>query len=159
MKKQWSPSKQLFLGLPCIEHVVTKELALVGRYGEVWISGKAKCAATIYSHRIARRYLQKDQWPIDPHDETMIVFQAQDLAAWVKRLVMPKKPESQAEIANAGRETAPTRSNLRASNGNFFSSEAKNQSQHEGEPIPIDSPMDTNFSLQTQNLNLHRDGQ
>ena len=79
MKSFWQASKQLLGGYPCVEHVVTKELSIIGRYGEIWQHDKLTFKAIIYSHRISKRYLPQEEWPIHAEDETLILFSAKEL--------------------------------------------------------------------------------
>lgn len=123
MKIFWRPSKQLLGGYSCVEHVETKELSLFGKYGEIFQHDSYTFKVIIYSNRIAKRYLPKDRWPMQPGDETLISFPAKDLGTWVRRLGVPIKPTTQATFANL------TKANIEDSGDDILSLEAQDRSK------------------------------
>lgn len=129
MKIQWRPTKQLLGGQSCVEHITTRELSIFGRYGEIWSSGATTYKAVIFSHRIVRRFLSKEKWATDLHDEILIRFEAQELRIWTQRLRVPAKATTQAKIANQTRIFESIKSNIGAGNVKILSSEALIQSQ------------------------------
>lgn len=137
MKSFWQASKQLLGGYPCVEHVVTKELSIIGRYGEIWQHDKLTFKAIIYSHRISKRYLPQEEWPIHAEDETLILFSAKELVTWVKRLGIPAKPKTQAGFANAFKP------DTEVANLEILISEGKDQSKmvRDTKAIPLKSPI------------------
>jgi hypothetical protein len=100
MRTEWKASKFKMGSLACIENLINGELALSGRYGEIWQYSSSEFRAVIYSHRISKRYLPRHRWPIKPQDETLIRFSTPDLILWVERLRVPAKASTQAEISN-----------------------------------------------------------
>ena len=132
MRKEWQPSTQMFGGYRCVEHVRTKELSLIGRHGEIWENDAYTYKASVFSARIAKRYLRQEQWPIEPGDEILIKFPAEDLPLWVKRLQVPSKSSSQADIANRGRNLDDAKSNIVNPTGKNSSLTAKRRARRGG---------------------------
>lgn len=107
----WKPSSKTLGGYRCIELRSAGgecELALAGRYGEIWQSSPDTYRAIITRGRIAKRYLPKEHWPILPTDETLVTFPAAHLPIWVERLKIPRTRPTQARYANSfGKNTPP----------------------------------------------------
>jgi hypothetical protein len=146
MKTLWQPAKRLFAGLRCIEHQLTKELCLVGKYGEIWIHNESTFKAVIYSHRIIKRFLPRERWSVDALDEVIIDFESQELNTWVDRLLVPAKPYTQAEIANRTKKVEFAKSNMVAASSEILSLGIQNQSQNHGSNDSL-PPTDERFDL------------
>jgi hypothetical protein len=116
MKNMWAPTKYLLGGYRCTEHAATKELSLIGRYGEIWAYDAFTFKAIVYSHRIAKKFLSKELWPVQLGDEILFSFQIADLPVWIKRLHVPSKSSTQANIADQSRFNALAKSNTLAAN-------------------------------------------
>ena len=140
MSSFWKESKNKLHTFKCIEHTVSGELALSGRYGEIWCADAFTCKAIIYSARVAKRFLPKDQHPVLPGDETLISFPVRDLPIWIDRLAVPTKPSTQAALANQAK------SNIEDLNGEILSLEAKDESKP-GKPTLL-KPLSESFDFE-----------
>lgn len=83
-----------------IAHHTTGELCIVGRYGEIWVHSDTHYAAVITSARISKKYLPKEQHPVQAGDETLIRFPNEDLPKWTKILKIVRSRELMLELVN-----------------------------------------------------------
>lgn len=153
MNNFWKPSKRLLGKFPCIEHTITGELSLTGKYGEIWLHDESTYKAIIFSHRITRRFLPKDKWAIGPIDEILIKFGAQDLSIWVERLRIPSKSSTQAAIANRAQFMGTARSNIKDSDAHILSLEPDGRARR-GIADQSIAPDEKNANLPIQTKNL-----
>jgi hypothetical protein len=148
---EWRPSKQKINGFACIEHKVNGELALSGLYGEIWQYSATELRAVIYSHRISKKYLPKNKWPINPQDETLIRFSPDDLILWVDRLRVPAKANTQADIANGRTFGAVAKSNIGELIADIPSSKGKTATEIKEEDLTPTIPrLRTNLPSETE---------
>jgi hypothetical protein len=83
-----------------IKHRITGELALVGKYGEIWQVSDTHCVALIRSSRVAKKYLPEAYHPVQAGDETRWRFPISELAEWIKRLKITKNREGMIRMAS-----------------------------------------------------------
>lgn len=146
MRKEWQPSKNLLGGYRCVEHLKTTELSLIGRYGEIWSCNSDWYRAIILSPRIAKRFLQRDQWPVEPGDEIQIKFPAEDLPVWINRLQVPSKPSTQGALANQRRNFVLAKSNTLNPKGDILSLEGQIHAEN-AEGIQTIAPVENHTDL------------
>lgn len=80
----WKPSKKInMLGMPCIEHSLTGEHAIVGTYGEMWVDNENYFWAVIINPKVARALGHE----LDRGSELMLTFplsMAKEIAKLIK---------------------------------------------------------------------------
>lgn len=102
-KTDWYiPEEEYFIGkYRAIMNKKTKELALSGKYGEIWEVGPQTCGAVIISNTVANKILGTDA---KKGDEVIAEFDIADLDRWVKLLKIPTRQlKLQLKYANAFR--------------------------------------------------------
>ena len=82
-----------------IKHRITKELCLVGKYGEIWMYDENTCRAVITSAQVANRYLQPTV-PCRRGDEAIITFPLSDVVLWATRLKVTRERSVMIKRAN-----------------------------------------------------------
>ena len=101
MKSQWLRSTEKIGGKPCVQHSVTGEVALVGRYGEIWkLNNRGSYGVVILGPRVARRLgaTIKQRGRIDFGDETIFTFTEKELPL-VIRAIKPFRDQNEAILA------------------------------------------------------------
>lgn len=86
----------------CVQHSVTKELAMAGKYGEIWQCSSDKDSCVVTSNTIAKRIsklLNEEFVGTDKHDENLFTFDTKLLPQIKKLLKIPNSRPSQ--IKNA----------------------------------------------------------
>lgn len=155
-KPMWKASRQRQFGFACVRNTVTGEYAFVGKYGEIWQYSFGDTLiyfrAVIRNHRISRRYLSKSKWPINPSDESLITFPAQELARWIDILRVPMKSSSQEKLANQTRNEKGSKSKISDPITQNLSLESKVAPKSESKGKFPTPGLRTNLDLQTENL-------
>jgi hypothetical protein len=84
MKDQWyKPVKDTIGKYKAIKNRVSGELALVGKYGEIWQYSDTHCCVVITSPRIAKLHLPESKHPILKGDEARHTFPIEELDRFV----------------------------------------------------------------------------
>lgn len=95
MKNQWTETKETFLGRPCLRHSVTNELAIYGKYGEIYLNNSSTCKARVWSPK--KTGIQPPEgYKWRSGDETVITFDNSELVKYIKLLKVPTLASTQA---------------------------------------------------------------
>jgi hypothetical protein len=88
------------LGYPTVEHKITSEVALVGRYGEIWPDQLTGCyRAVIRNTKIAKKF--RSDLKFKKHDELVVEIRDREtLKSLVEGLRIFRSPKSQIKYAN-----------------------------------------------------------
>ena len=89
---QWIPSdnSEFFGKFKTIKNKVSKEICLVGRYGQIWEYSDKEYACVVTSPRIAKKYLPETHHPVKKGDEILYRFPKNQLTMFVKILKIGK---------------------------------------------------------------------
>lgn len=71
----WHRSSLLIYGLRTVRHRITKEIALIGRWGEIWIIGDGSYCTVITSNKIANQLaaeLGRSNYKYKKHEEAVL---------------------------------------------------------------------------------------
>lgn len=100
----WKPANKKYRNkYVCVQHSVTKELALAGKYGEIWKYSENKDACIVKSNTIAKKISkalsEKDFEIANKIEENLFVFDTNFLPQIKKLLKVPNSRPSQLKYA------------------------------------------------------------